>query len=150
MTNTENESEKYQNSDMSSDKKNGDISSIESRSDKYSLDTTRSMKDRFGFLLVDTFHQKLSVSEKISKARKDKESERARKWIKMSKNWAFFTKYRSRKLKERVRKGIPDAFRSFAWYELAECNAIKAKYSNPYELETARISAQTRDEVLKI
>ena len=75
--------------------------------------------DRYGFYMDDDFRGSLKVTDQIVEARKKKESERSLKWAKMIKNWDQVVLTRQEKLKRRVRKGIPDAIRGFAWFKLS-------------------------------
>ena len=75
--------------------------------------------DRYGFYMDDDFRGSLKVTDQIMESRKKKESERSLKWAKMIKNWDQMVLTRHEKLKRRVRKGIPDATRGFAWFKLS-------------------------------
>lgn len=117
--------------------------------DRSSLNTGRMIKDRFGFIITesDISHQRLSLTAKELQLRKNKESERAGKWIFMMRKWTVFD--HSSKLKSRVRKGIPDALRSFAWKQLAENDKIRTKYPVPtLDIDTSALSASVKDEVI--
>lgn len=116
--------------------------------DRSSILSGRMIKDRFGFIITesDTSHQRLSLTAKEIQQRKNKESERAGKWITMMRKWTSFD--HSSKLKSRVRKGIPDALRSFAWKQLAENDKIRAKYPvPPVDIDTSTLSSLVKDEV---
>ena len=75
--------------------------------------------DRYGFYMDEDFRGSLKVTDQIIEARKKKETERSLKWAKMMKNWDQVVVTRQEKLKRRVRKGIPDAIRGFAWFKLS-------------------------------
>jgi len=58
----------------------------------------------------------LSVKEKAAQVQaREKEGKRAKKWLKMLKDWHKYEKTKPLKTKRRVRKGIPDAVRRQAW-----------------------------------
>ena len=83
--------------------------------------------DRYGFLENDYHHCALTVSEAMMKQRRQKETERSKKWARMLK------KEGSSKLKERARKGIPDAVRGESWrwileHSYSEYNDVKHKH----------------------
>jgi hypothetical protein len=122
------------------------------------LDGDFVLKDRFGFFLTDEFHQEVSLSPEEKEKRRAKEISRTKKWIKMLKNWSKFfheekevhdPKASVNKLKVRVRKGIPDMVRGYAWYQFIRVKEIQARVSfpNPYEIDTSVISQTTREEI---
>ncbi|KAM3574271.1 hypothetical protein VYU27_003752 [Nannochloropsis oceanica] len=58
------------------------------------------------------------LSMKEEKARvqaREKEGKRAKKWLKMLRNWSKYKHLKPVKTKRRIRKGIPDAVRRQAW-----------------------------------
>jgi hypothetical protein len=57
----------------------------------------------------------------------DKEMKRVRKWNIMMSDWDRWMKKNANKIKERVKKGIPDRCRSEAWGKLADLRNIKKK-----------------------
>ncbi len=125
------------------------------KSDSVSLDTdnntSRRGKDRFGFWIMDNFHQALSVSDKKIKERKEKESERTKKWLKMTKDWKSKGVTQTRQVKRRIRKGVPDALRSFVWCYLAGIKELRAKYPNPTtDIDTKSLTELTIDEVSSV
>lgn len=78
--------------------------------------------DRYGFYASDQVHRGATVPEAERQRRVDKEGEREGKWREMRLDWDSLQG--SRKLKRRIRKGIPDAFRGEIWKRLggvAEC-----------------------------
>lgn len=122
-------------------------------------ETALGLRDRFGFLLEDDgngFHRSLSISPSEQQRRREKETERLKKWRKMQKNWKkYFRPPESDpnkkivcKARERARKGIPDACRAWAWYQF--CNASKAKrlFPNPSTLDVTRVPPNVIDEVI--
>ena len=86
--------------------------------------------DRYGFLEEDySHHSTLTISEVMMKHRRQKESERSTKWARMLK------KEGSSKLKERARKGIPDAVRGESWrwimeHSYSEYSQVKKRHPN--------------------
>ncbi len=83
---------------------------------------------------------------------KEKESSRAKKWIWMMKNWeSHFNPVRNtlqhNKIRRRVRKGIPECMRGFAWYALSDGDSIMAKLGSPYSIDTSTLPQQTVDEI---
>ncbi|KNC49911.1 plant adhesion molecule 1 [Thecamonas trahens ATCC 50062] len=73
--------------------------------------------DRFGFVLASPGDERSvggrPASRPLDQASKDKESERATKWLTMFRDWR---RWRVKpKTKARVRKGIPDCVRGQAW-----------------------------------
>lgn len=89
--------------------------------------------DRYGFFLSDAFHRGAELSEKNILARRKKEQQRERKWIKTINKWDSFIVNDiltlPRKVRRRVRKGIPDALRSRVWASMLELEAARRKYS---------------------
>lgn len=106
-------------------------------------------KDRWGFLNSDEFHKFLELPADALKARKAKENDRAKKWIKMMKNWKKYAVDGAKhgKLNRRVRKGIPDAMRGYAWYEVCGAVEVKKKYPDPWKIDVSVVSETTIDEV---
>ena len=77
--------------------------------------------DDFGFLL------KYEKKKYNNNEKEEKSNERLIKWTKMLENFEEFKKNNYSKLKNRVRKGIPDCMRSSAWPILANINKIRKK-----------------------
>ncbi len=109
------------------------------------------LKDRFGFYLTDEFHQFLDLPVEVIQGRKDKETQREKKWMKMMKNWEYYAKTIHRRnsiLKQRIRKGIPDTFRAKAWEKLIHADAVsKKKYPDYSKIDLTVLSPITIDEV---
>eukprot|EP01137_Pigoraptor_chileana_P011470 Opistho-2@62401 len=87
--------------------------------------------DRYGFI-----HDKeLPDGQKSKKEEKEviKERERALKWTKMLANWDSFRGARSKKLRSRVYKGIPDSLRGQAWSRILGIKAEKAANADVYQ-----------------
>mmetsp|Transcript_27126 Transcript_27126/g.48673 ORF Transcript_27126/g.48673 Transcript_27126/m.48673 type:complete len:318 (+) Transcript_27126:144-1097(+) len=64
-----------------------------------------------------------------------KENARREKWRVMLSAWETFRKRKKRKLKSRIRKGIPDGVRAQVWYAVSNAAELKARY--PSELYSA-------------
>ena len=77
--------------------------------------------DDFGFLL------KYEKKKYNNNEKEEKSNERLIKWTKMLENFEEFKRNNYSKLKNRVRKGIPDCMRSSAWPILANINKIRKK-----------------------
>lgn len=106
-------------------------------------------KDRWGFLRSDEFRQYLQVAPEVIKQRRDKEQERAKKWVKMMKNWQKYSisGRKHDKVQYRARKGIPDCVRGFAWYQLCGAEMIKQKIPDPWKIDVSTVSPVTIDDV---
>lgn len=100
--------------------------------------------DRYGFITTDRFHRSKAVSSNLIATRRETEIERTRKWIKMMKKW---DKYSASKLKSRIRKGIPDVARGFAWFKLSGGATYKSKYPNLAELDRLELDPLVLDEI---
>jgi len=104
-------------------------------------------KDRWGFYVNDDFHKSLSITPEEMEARRVKEAERAKKWMRMiEKGFPFLYKYRKAKLKRRVRKGIPDTVRSVAWFNLSGAADFRQKISIE-SIDTATLTERVVDEI---
>eukprot|EP01041_Mallomonas_annulata_P005877 gene5877-11871_t len=84
--------------------------------------------DRYGFFITDKNRAGLSLSQIEIQRLKSKENERTRKWIKMVKNWDTVINMKTKKLKRRIRKGIPDIVRAKVWIYLADIEKYKKLY----------------------
>jgi hypothetical protein len=103
------------------------------------------VKDRYGFYTEDNYVQ---PKQKTLLKRKEKESERTKKWIKMLKNWDHYKLNKTLKLKNRIRKGIPDIVRSKVWFLLVDANEVKENYSDLKMLDINNVDQRTVDEVI--
>jgi hypothetical protein len=74
------------------------------------------LKDRYGFFVTDKYHKYLEVPVDLREKRKEKESERTRKWMKMIKKWDFYFKTRFEKIKNRTRKGYFGGLSSLSFF----------------------------------
>ncbi|DBA80200.1 TPA: hypothetical protein ACH3X2_007662 [Trebouxia sp. C0005] len=79
--------------------------------------------DRYGFVISNVGTPGASTSASDTSPAMSKEATRVKKWQKMlgfdGKNWNHFYGRRHAKVKQRVRKGIPDAVRGLAWQMLS-------------------------------
>jgi len=106
------------------------------------------LKDRYGFYVSDQFHQQLQITPDVVKFRRNKETERTKKWLDMIQHWSKFYKHdKKSKLNRRVRKGIPDAVRGLVWQRLINIDAVKEKIPNPYEIDTGSLCKNVIDEI---
>lgn len=108
--------------------------------------------DRYGFIETDTTNlSTMTVPEAMLKKRIHKENDRSKKWLRM------LHKDGSSKLKERARKGIPDAVRGASWLWImqqyvSEYGEIKKRYPDPSSILTrhgseSTLDARTTDEI---
>lgn len=111
------------------------------------------IRDRFGFFLSDEFHQFLELPVEERQRRKDKETQRERKWRKMVKEKRWHTFINLEKgtmnplLKERIRKGIPDTFRGYVWNKLIDTSEIRRLHPDYHRIDLSKVSPVTIDEV---
>ncbi len=134
-------------SDQSTDKKSEEVTDdVTPNSNSRGFQGT---KDRWGFLVSDEFHRHLQLTPEEVALRKEKESERALKWVKMKGNWTKYcaTGPKYAKMKRRARKGIPDSVRGFAWFQLCGAMKVKKKFPNPWAIDTTNVSETVIDEV---
>ena len=96
--------------------------------------------DRYGFIEADnTLNARITVPDALRLRRNEKENERSKKWLRMLK------KDGSSKLKERARKGIPDAVRGAAWQWIMQqyvedYSSVKLKFPDPRSILLANES----------
>jgi hypothetical protein len=127
------------------------------------------LKDRYGFFVTDKYHKYLEISVDLKEQRREKESERTRKWMKMIKKWDFYFKTRFEKIKNRTRKGvfflpffpflsffsplptyllgIPDSVRGFVWYQYASGETVKAKFPDVRQLQVENLPTIVIEEI---
>ncbi len=103
------------------------------------------LKDRFGFFVTDKFHKFADVSEEVRAQRKQKETSRTKKWLKMIGKWKKYSG--SAKLKARTRKGVPDAVRGFVWYNFAHGDDIRARYPDVRQIDISKLAPVVAEEV---
>lgn len=124
-------------------------------SDLYIGDAPIVLKDRYGFFVTDEYHRiNSSIPSALQEKRRRKEQSRTAKWLKMKFKWGihFITGSQqsikvSVKLRRRVRKGIPDAMRGFAWYEFSGASAIAERYPNPVAIDISVVPETVLDEI---
>ena len=76
-----------------------------------------------------------------------RENARIEKWEKMLGDWERYTTKKAKKLKSRIRKGIPSASRGRAWYLLSGSEAIKANYPTNYYAYLLSLEIQKNVEI---
>jgi len=69
--------------------------------------------DEFGFSVDDNYEIDLDSGERLMK------------WKEMTDNWDLWVRKKHKRLKERVRKGIPNAYRTVAWAKLLKSEVYK-------------------------
>lgn len=87
--------------------------------------------DRYGWQI-----EKKHISKKEKKrleAESIKEREREGKWQMMISNWKVWMKKRPKKIHQRVKKGIPDAWRMMAWKYLLDPESIDNPEREPIQ-----------------
>jgi hypothetical protein len=105
--------------------------------------------DRFGFLQDDKRYREGPVGKAKKKDMK-KERDRTIKWVKMLKNWDHYKHQKREKLKNRIRKGIPDAMRGAVWPLLIDVSHWRAKYPDAMDPALiATVPEKTRDDITK-
>ena len=126
--------------------------------------------DKYGFLLTDhvhsskTFTTTLTMNELKKKIKASrgadrtrykkiykkmaKENSRVKKWRSMLANWDKQAAAKPKRLKKRIRKGVPDCVRCKVWPKLAGVEELKKKagHENLYESLLARLSRCGNDE----
>ena len=105
------------------------------------------LHDKYGFFLTDTFHKMLGKSPEEVDQRNAKERERTSKWVRMIKRWDFVCKYRSSKLKRRIRKGIPNTIRAWAWLRISGTQKFRDKYPDPNKLNVDTVPMKVKEDV---
>ena len=95
--------------------------------------------DRYGFL-----NSRVSTSDE-KRLRQD--NARIEKWTKMLGNWDHYVLSKQDKLKNRIRKGIPNCFRGRAWYLLSGAEAIKQNYPDNHYESLLALEAQRNVEI---
>mmetsp|Transcript_26249 Transcript_26249/g.66752 ORF Transcript_26249/g.66752 Transcript_26249/m.66752 type:complete len:385 (+) Transcript_26249:153-1307(+) len=89
--------------------------------------------DRYGFKIEDESKE----TEKERRRRFETENRRLVKWMKMmggdGENWDLYKRKHMDKVKERVRKGLPDAIRGLGWRIFAHSGSLQEKNKGLYE-----------------
>jgi hypothetical protein len=82
--------------------------------------------DRYGWYSPDD-HVKSNAEKKLEEEESKKEPAREAKWAEMVSKWDYWITNKRDKIAERIKKGIPDAFRSKAWELLTSArNSLNA------------------------
>uniref|UniRef100_A0A182JR71 Rab-GAP TBC domain-containing protein n=1 Tax=Anopheles christyi TaxID=43041 RepID=A0A182JR71_9DIPT len=104
--------------------KNADTVSVCSTTSAFST-----CPDRHGFYGGNQF------SEKPKKETLTREQiiAREKKWIHMTSHWSEYMNTNYKKVRERCRKGIPDALRQKAWFLLTGANHLMGKFPDWYQ-----------------
>uniref|UniRef100_A0A182VR32 Rab-GAP TBC domain-containing protein n=1 Tax=Anopheles minimus TaxID=112268 RepID=A0A182VR32_9DIPT len=121
--------------------KNADTVSVCSTTSAFST-----CPDRHGF------YGGIQFSEKPKKETLTREQiiAREKKWIHMTSHWAEYMNTNYKKVRERCRKGIPDALRQKAWFLLTGANHLMAQFPDWYQhLLEAPGNPQIIDEIRK-
>jgi hypothetical protein len=92
---------------------------------------TSSSRDRYGFE-VHKESIELIRTEKEKAHLAEIELIRTKKWLKMIKRWDHTLTHKSEKLRERIRKGIPDSLRGEVWKKLARVEDMKRLYPQAF------------------
>lgn len=74
--------------------------------------------DRYGHIVKNTDIKKTEQELRREEADDIIERRRETKWVDMFQHWQSFSGAKRNKLRQRIKKGIPDAFRSKAWAKL--------------------------------
>ena len=104
--------------------------------------------DRYGFIKEDGIDQMPDVDkDKADKKRNAKENVRNTKWGRMKGKWQRCTTIRKEKLRRRVRKGIPDAARCWAWFKLSGADDFQLLYPDLSVFDVGALDEKIRDEI---
>jgi TBC1 domain family member 10 len=101
--------------------------------------TRTASRDRYGFILQKESIE-LTRPEKEKSQLAEVELLRTKKWLKMVKRWDYTLTHKGDKLRERIRKGIPDSVRGEVWKKLARVEDMKRLYPTAYLHETSSVS----------
>lgn len=108
------------------------------------------LHDKYGFITnANRQRGSLSKSSKDIERRGAKEKERGEKWLRMLRQWDFVVKFRKAKLQRRIRKGIPNVMRAWAWFHISHAQEYKTKYPDLSKIDTAKIPAKVKDDIEK-
>lgn len=113
--------------------------------------------DRYGFFVGNdpsssqVFHKSKVVESKVRKQREEKEMLRSKKWTEILNEWDKGTSGRpptDDKIKEKIRKGIPNDKRAAAWYHISGADRFAQQYPNPSILSAVtHVSERILDEI---
>jgi hypothetical protein len=90
-----------------------------------------SSRDRYGFE-VHKESIELIRPEKEKAQLAEVELLRTKKWLKMIRRWEYTLTHKSDKLRERIRKGIPDSLRGEVWKKLARVDDMKRIFPHAF------------------
>jgi len=112
--------------------------------------------DRYGFYIADdptssqSFHKAKQIESRELKQRVEKELFRSKKWKDMldgMEGIGYSAKPAAAKIKERIRKGIPNDHRERAWYHISGAGEWAARHPTPNLSYTGNVSARVLDEI---
>lgn len=122
----------------------------------YKNEQTRKIKfDQYGFEKEKTITSKaknMSVIQPMKYTEDDydryfsQQNERILKWTEMLEHFDYFYNSKLSKLKERTRKGIPDAIRGAAWMKLARVREVMNQNQGLYERLVANIKNYSKED----
>ncbi|XP_035899780.1 TBC1 domain family member whacked [Anopheles stephensi] len=104
--------------------KNADTVSVCSTTSAFST-----CPDRHGFYGGNQFSEK----PKKESLTREQIIAREKKWIHMTSHWSEYMNTNYKKVRERCRKGIPDALRQKAWFLLTGANHLMGKFPDWYQ-----------------
>lgn len=84
--------------------------------------------DKWGFVIEDS-DAALPSSVIETKKQREKETNRAEKWVSVISQWNSYSEEKKKKMKQRFRKGIPDRLRGEIWKKICDCDNFHQ--SNP-------------------
>lgn len=110
--------------------------------------------DQYGRLLSeDEYTRKFSAPGELSKTEKEnirRDIERQKKWMEMIKKWPTYLEKKSKTLKSRIRKGVPDAVRGKVYSLLLETEKFSANGSVSFESLVAKeVGNENFDEIIR-
>lgn len=103
------------------------------------MTSPRKETDKYGFIRAATAAKK--------KENLLQENARVEKWSKMLGAWERYSVHKSKKLKSRIRKGVPSCFRGRVWYLLSGADAIRENYPENYYASLLNLEIQKNVEV---
>jgi hypothetical protein len=89
-------------------------------------------EDVDGFRLGDPHRPQSGQVQTVSRAMIRLENLRIKKWLVMLDDWRTWNVRMTKRLRKRVRKGIPDALRGRVWMQIAEADALKTEHPGLY------------------
>lgn len=91
----------------------GDESDSEKNDDEEEVVGDSKQLDEFGFSVDDNYEPEMEHMERMMK------------WKEMTDDWDLWVRKKHKRLKERVRKGIPNAYRTVVWAKLLKSDVYK-------------------------